>query len=65
VNDGYAPLEMTELNYSTTLSRASRFWKMTKPAHWAIALSKKMRGAYSQWRFRLHRAKAFPAAPHS
>jgi hypothetical protein len=47
----------------TTVLHAPRFWKMTKPTRWAIAQLKKMRGAYSQWRFRLHRAKAFPAAP--
>jgi rhamnosyltransferase len=65
VNDECAPLEMTSLYYSMTSLQASRFWKITKPVRWAIGLVKKTHGAYSQWRFRLHRAKALPIAPQS
>ncbi|MDR2448235.1 MAG: rhamnan synthesis F family protein, partial [Treponema sp.] len=63
VTDSYAPLEMTSLYYSMASLQASRFWKITKPARWAIALLKKAHAAYSQWRFRIHRSKAFPATP--
>jgi rhamnosyltransferase len=64
VSDERAPQEMTELHCSAAALRASRFWKMTKPARWAVALLKKMHCAYSRWRFRLHRDKPFPHASH-
>jgi rhamnosyltransferase len=62
MHDGDAPQEMTSLYYSMTSLQVSRFWKITKPARWAIALLKRLHAAYSRWRFRLHRPKTIPPA---
>jgi rhamnosyltransferase len=60
VSDERAPLEMTSPHFSVSSLQASRFWNMTKPLRWAIVLLKRLRAAYSRWRFRLHGSKPSP-----